>query len=67
MAKKKETTAFDLPIFTLDGYQVEDLQNITREEIEYLTGKVGEHYLDWFIDGKRNTGFFIDQKDLILN
>jgi len=65
MAKKKETTAFDQLIVTADGCEVTDLQNVTIEAIEYLTGKIGETNFYWFTDGKRHTGIE-DPKDLIL-
>ena len=65
MAKKKEPTAVDPQIFTLDGLEVIDLKKVTEDGIEYLTGKIGETNFYWFTDGKRHTGIE-DPKDLIL-
>lgn len=64
MAKKKQVTAEDLPSLTLDGCEVVETENVVIEEVEYITGKVGECKFYWFTDGKRNNGFD-DPKDLI--
>jgi hypothetical protein len=65
MAKKK-TTAPELSTSqTLDGYDVTELQNVTINQVDYITGFIGTYQFFWFIDGKRNS-IGDDAKDLIF-
>jgi hypothetical protein len=63
MAKKKQAEQVSTAQ-TADGYEVVQIENVIIDEVEYITGIVGECKFYWFTDGKRNNGFE-DPKDLI--